>query len=111
MKAKAGMGVAVSTMRRPDDDHMTDERKTVFDWCKDGVVGQVVDRLQQEHDVDATDENVRSCARKTNHCYRNNNMCFFRILPVLLTSEMMFVCVLYARVLFDWQEMTLLHWA
>jgi len=59
VKTKTGMGVAVSTLHAPDDPPISDDRKSAFDWCKEGSV-EVVQRLLQsnECDVQQLDEHV-----------------------------------------------------
>jgi len=59
VKAKAGMGIAVSTLQSLDDPPMSDEDKSAFDWCKEGNV-EVVQRLLRtnECDIQKLDENV-----------------------------------------------------
>ena len=58
-KAKTGLGVAVSTLHTSDDPPISDEQKSVFDWCKEGSA-EVVQRLLQKNecDVQQLDENV-----------------------------------------------------
>ena len=59
MKPKSGMGQAVSTMSRPDEDAIEDSKKTVFDWCIDGDVTKVTQFLTNDWGcVNQKDENV-----------------------------------------------------
>jgi len=59
VKAKTGMGIAVSTLQAADDTPVSDEHKSAFDWCKEGNV-EVVQRLLQrnEYNMQQLDENV-----------------------------------------------------
>lgn len=56
--AKTGMGVAVSTLLASDDPTISDEQKSIFDWCKEGNC-EVVQRLLHRNDCDVQqlDEN------------------------------------------------------
>jgi len=59
VKAKAGMGIAVSTLQSFDDPPVSDEEKSAFDWCKEGNI-EVIQRLlhTNECDIQQLDENV-----------------------------------------------------
>jgi len=59
MNTKTGMGVAVSTLHASDDPPISDDQKSVFDWCKEGNA-DVVQRLLKSNncDVQQLDENV-----------------------------------------------------
>jgi len=59
VKAKTGMGVAVSTLHASDDPPIPDEQKSAFDWCKEGNVDAVQRLLKtDECDIQQLDENV-----------------------------------------------------
>ena len=58
VKPKAGMGLAVSTLGNHDD-NLSDDLKTIFDWCKEGDVSRVSSHLAKRTDsVNQVDENV-----------------------------------------------------
>jgi acyl-CoA-binding protein len=57
VKAKTGMGVAVSTLHNPDGDTpLADELKSVFDWCQEGNTHIVRQRLAGI-DINQLDDN------------------------------------------------------
>ena len=59
VKTRAGLGVAVSTLHATDDPPLSDERKSAFDWCKEGNVDVVKQLLKtNECDTEQLDENV-----------------------------------------------------
>ena len=64
VKAKSGMGVAVSTMHNSDE-FIADDCKTVFDWCKEGNVKEVTRHLRasEKINVDSLDQEVRRSIR------------------------------------------------
>ena len=52
---KAGLGLGISTLCR--ERPLPDDSKTIFDWCKDDNVQQVVARLSAEN-IDEPDDKV-----------------------------------------------------
>ena len=60
MKAKAGMGITVSTMARTEDD-LADNEKTIFDWCAEENIDRVASFLHDRKvDVNCKNKEV-SC--------------------------------------------------
>jgi len=59
VKTKTGMGVSVSRLHADDEPVISDERKSAFDWCKEGNV-EVIQRLLQTNGCSTQqfDENV-----------------------------------------------------
>ena len=55
VKAKAGMGIAVSTLFHSKDD-LADNEKTVFDWCAE----ENVDKVSRFIDDTKTDVNCKN---------------------------------------------------
>jgi acyl-CoA-binding protein len=45
VQQKSGMGVAVSTLHHPEEPVLSDDCKTIFDWCKEGNTDAVQQRL------------------------------------------------------------------
>lgn len=58
VKPKSGMGVAVSTLH-DSDEAILDVDKSIYDWCKEGNIEQVIQRLnsKDDNDVNALDQN------------------------------------------------------
>ena len=64
MKAKSGLGVAVSTLRSVEfefDPPLADSDKSITDWCKEGDIDHVRSLLllAEPKEVDQLDDNVR----------------------------------------------------
>ena len=58
MKAKAGMGIAVSTLFHSKDD-LADNEKTVFDWCAEENVDKVSSFIEDpKTDVNCKNKDV-----------------------------------------------------
>lgn len=56
VKPKSGMGVGVSTMCSAED-FISDEEKSVFDWCQEGSLEKVTQLLISTPDINALDQN------------------------------------------------------
>ncbi|XP_065067897.1 acyl-CoA-binding domain-containing protein 6-like isoform X2 [Rhopilema esculentum] len=57
-KAGHGMGVSVSTMSYGEDQYISNEDKSIFDWCKENVVSKVAMMLGTGNfQVNSKDEN------------------------------------------------------
>ena len=54
----SGLGVVVSKPAKPDDENIADNDKTLFDWCKEGVVSKVKSFLKDGADVNDQDKQV-----------------------------------------------------
>ena len=67
MKAKAGMGIAVSTMARTDED-LADNEKTIFDWCAEENIRRVEGFLDDRKiDVNCKNKEVSSGTTAQSH--------------------------------------------
>ena len=51
------MGIAVSTMAKPEEDELVDSEKSVYHWCQEGKIDEVKKRLQEEK-INQLDEEV-----------------------------------------------------
>lgn len=65
MKARSGLGLAVSTLHGAEsefDPPLADGDKSIIDWCKEGNIDKVVALLQtaEPHEIDQLDDNVKS---------------------------------------------------
>ena len=63
IKKTSGLGVGVSTLASQEED-LTDDQKTIFDWCKEGNMDRVttlLTRQKSDVDINKTDENVGEC--------------------------------------------------
>lgn len=54
---KAGMGFGVSTMCREEEEYISDNEKTVFDWCKEGNV-EHLSRLLANDSIDINQQDA-----------------------------------------------------
>lgn len=63
VKSRAGLGLAVSTLHSVEleaDCPLSDDQKTLVDWCKDGDLPRVQQLLSSHRsDIDRLDDNVR----------------------------------------------------
>ena len=58
VKAKAGMGITVSTMARTEED-LADNEKTIFDWCAEENIDKVASLLHDRKiDVNCKNKEV-----------------------------------------------------
>ena len=57
VKNTSGLGLAVSTPARPEEDVIDDKHKSIFDWCKEGNMSRVRTMLQSA-DINAKDDMV-----------------------------------------------------
>lgn len=76
VKAKAGLGVAVSTLHGVEsefDPPLADGDKSIIDWCKEGSTDKVATLLQtaEPHEIDQLDDNVKS----TSFCFNSSPSC------------------------------------
>lgn len=54
-KAGFNLGLCISTLSAEKEEDISDERKTIFDWCKEGNVDKVVARVSEGADVSQKD--------------------------------------------------------
>ncbi|KAK2187254.1 hypothetical protein NP493_172g03077 [Ridgeia piscesae] len=70
VKAKAGMGITVSTMARTEED-LADNEKTIFDWCAEENIDRVASFLH-DRKVDVNCKNKEGMALMHWACDRGN---------------------------------------
>jgi len=78
----SGMSVSVSTMSYEDEPYVSDENKTIFDWCKEGNLEEVTRMIEMCHEIiNMKDENGMTALHWS--CDRGN----IEIVKVLLKSK------------------------
>ncbi|XP_072014480.1 acyl-CoA-binding domain-containing protein 6-like [Amphiura filiformis] len=78
----SGMGFGVSTMCREEEDHISDDDKTLFDWCKEGNAEQL-SRLLANVDVDINKQDEEGLCLLHWACDRGH----LDVLQLLLDNE------------------------